>query len=173
MATKNLKPLRDYDPHETINFFTYDGATADKGTVVKIAAGAVNGQSNHLTDLSATYTNTLSQRMGLAARVTAAGSGDVPFGMMLKDVRETDEHGEKYIFNRKKAKAEGVTISGEAVEILKRGLVLYSGVWGTPAAGSKLYTAADGAISTSGTNQVGTALGANDADGFCFIHLNM
>lgn len=173
MATKNLRPLRDIDPHEKINFFTYDGATADKGTVVKISAGAVNGQSNHYTDLGATYTNTLSQRVGLAARVTAAGSGDVPFGMLLQDVRETDEHGNKYIFDRNKAKSEGTVISGEAVDILKRGLVLYSGVWGTPTAGAKLYAAAGGAISTSGTNQVGTALGTADSDGFTFIHLDM
>ena len=173
MATKNLRPFRDIDPHEKINFFTYDGATADKGTVVKIAAGAVNGQTNHYTDLSATYANTQSQRVGLAARVTAAGSGEVPFGMLLQDVRETDEHGEKYVFHRNKAKAEGVVISGEGVEVVKRGLVLYSGVWGTPTAGAKLYTAAGGAISTSGTNVVGTALGAADSDGFTLIHLDM
>lgn len=173
MATKNIKPYRNIADSETLRMFTYDGASADKGTVVKIATGWKNTDTQVKETIGASYTNVRNLRVALTARVTAAGSGDVPLGMLLRDVRETDEHGEKYIFNREKAKREGVVISGEAVPIVTRGEVLYSGAWGTPTAGDTLYTAADGAISTSGTNTIGKALGGVDTDGFVLIKLDM
>lgn len=173
MASKNIKPLRDYSSHETLNMFTYDGAPAEKGTIVKIATGWKNTDSQIRTTIGASYTNTRNLRVALTARVTAAGSGDAPLGMILRDVKNTDEHGEQYIFDREKAKREGVVISGESVPVLTRGEILYSGVWGTPTAGATLYTAAGGMISTSGTNAVGKALGATDTDGFTLIKLEL
>lgn len=175
MPNQNLKPYRDYDPHEVITNFAYDGSSADKGLVVKVTG---NGWKNTDTDMQynavgASYTNTQSLRMSIPARVTAAGSGDVPLGMLLTSVSDTDNHGDRYLRNRAKQKANDVALSGEAVEVLKRGLVLYSGVWGTPTAGQKLYTAAGGAISTSGTNVIGTALGTKDSDNFVLINLQM
>ena len=52
---------------------------------------------------------------------------DVPLGMLLYDVREDDENGEKLIFNPRKAAENDYVISGQAVPILTRGIVLYSG----------------------------------------------
>lgn len=173
MANQYLKPFRDIDPHDVIGLFAYDGSDADKGLIVKIGTGWKNTDSPTYANVSTTYTNTVAQRNSIVARVTAAGSGDVPLGMLLNDVKETDEHGDKYIWNRSKAKAKDISLSGEAVNVATKGLVLYSGVWGTPTAGSTLYTAAGGAISTSGTNVVGKALGAADTDGYVLIKLDM
>lgn len=175
MANQYLKPFRDVDPRNVIGLFAYDGSDADKGLVVKVTGSGWKNTDKELqrAAVGASYGNTNSERLSIPARVTVAGSGDVPLGILLNDVKETDENGEKYIFNQAKKKAKDISLSGEAVNILTKGEILYSGVWGTPTAGQKLYTAAGGAVSTSGTNVIGTALGAKDTDNFVLINLDM
>jgi len=137
----NLRPFRDYSEHEVLNLFTYSGAAESssviltKGAAVKLAAeGFTTGPSSNsaykavdfLGDVGAAFPLSNSQRFGVRPKVTLATSGEV-LGLTLMDVRELDENGEKLIFNPRKAAEMNVVISGQAVPVLTRGIVLYSG----------------------------------------------
>jgi hypothetical protein len=137
-----LRPFRDYSEHEVLNLFTYSGAAESsaviltRGAAVKLSAeGFTTGPSNtgtykvidFLGDVGGTsFPFSNSQRFGVRPKVTLATSGDV-LGLTLLDVRELDENGEKLIFNPRKAAEMNVVISGQAVPVLTRGVVLYSG----------------------------------------------
>jgi hypothetical protein len=171
-----LKPFRDYSEHEVINLFGFEGATANKGTFVKPLVGWTDeDELQFLGAVGASYTNTVSERYGVKARVVATTSGDLPIGMLLYDVRETDENGEQYKFNPRKAAENNITISGQACPILKRGIVNYSGLAGTPSLGGSVYSAANGELSVTGTatHVVGRALGLKDSKGFVLIEVNL
>jgi hypothetical protein len=137
----NLRPFRDYSEHEVLNFFAYSGAAENssviqtKGAAVKLSAegftvGPTSSSANQPIDLlgnvGATFPLSQSQRFGVRPKVTLATSGDV-LGLTLLDVRELDENGEKLIFNPRKAAEMNVVISGQAVPVLTRGTILYSG----------------------------------------------
>ena len=136
-----LKPFRDYSEHEVLNLFAFSGTAesaavmATRGAAVKISAeGFTTGPSNSsanqptdfLGDVGSSFPLSNSQRFGVRPKVTLATSGDV-LGLTLMDVRELDENGEKLIFNPRKAAEMNVVISGQAVPVLTRGVVLYSG----------------------------------------------
>lgn len=136
-----LRPFRDYSEHEVLNLFAYSGAAENssviltKGAAVKLSAegftvGPTSSSANQPTELlgpvGATFPLSQSQRFGVRPKVTLATSGDV-LGFTLLDVRELDENGEKLIFNPRKAAEMNVVVSGQAVPVLTRGIVLYSG----------------------------------------------
>jgi hypothetical protein len=161
MAT--LRPFRDYDEKDVINLFAWSGTIpATRGTVVKINRGYTVSDTNPimLGGIAASYRNTVSQRWGAYANVVAAGAGEAALGILLKDVRETDENGELLKFNPIKAAEMDVVLSGQAVPICTKGIFLYSG--GTASAlltgvtaMSPLYVGAGGELTltpTSGVN---------------------
>ena len=136
-----LRPFRDYSEHEVLNLFAFSGAAesaavmATRGAAVKISAegfttGPTSSSANQPTDflgnVGAAFPLSNSQRFGVRPKVTLADSGNV-LGLTLMDVRELDENGEKLIFNPRKAAEMNVVISGQAVPVLTRGVVLYSG----------------------------------------------
>ncbi len=188
-----LRPFRDYDEHDVINLFTLDGATlpANKGTVVQVPTGGVGWKNSDSSDTlqgigmlggaGADYANTVSQRYGVTAKVQVCGSGQRPLGMTLLDMRETDENGEKLLYNPRKAAEMGVVISGQAVPVLTRGIVLYSGATLTtadPAPGDWVYAAANGELSNvvqahSSPVRVGTVLGKKDDNNHVLLKLEL
>jgi hypothetical protein len=173
----NIRPFRDYDEHEVINLFGFSGTyPTTKGTFVKLAVGwNADQELRMMGPVGASYPHAVSERYGVSAWVTTTASGDAPVGMLLRDCREVDENGEQLKFHPSKADAIGAVISGQAVPILKRGMVLYSGIQGTVAAGTSLYTWTDGTLSTTGaaTHFVGKALGPKDTLGFALINLSL
>ena len=134
----DLRPFRQYSEHDVVNLYTYSGDSSlvRKGLVVKIMGDgfAPDTTSNgydinaRLGDVGATYNNVVSQRYGATPKVGAAASGDRALGLTLMDIRETDENGEKLIFNPRKAAEMNVVVSGQAIPILTKGIVMYSGV---------------------------------------------
>jgi len=136
-----LRPFRDYSEHEVLNLFAFSGTAesaavmATRGAAVRISAegfttgpssSSANQPTDFLGDVGAAFPLSNSQRFGVRPKVTLATSGDV-IGLTLMDVRELDENGEKLIFNPRKAAEMNVVISGQAVPVLTRGVVLYSG----------------------------------------------
>ena len=136
-----LRPFRDYSEHEVLNLFAFSGAAesaavmATRGLAVKLSAegfttGPTSSSANQpidfLGDVGAAFPLSFSPRFGVRPKVTLATSGDV-LGLTLMDVRELDENGEKLIFNPRKAAEMNVVISGQAVPVLTRGVVYYSG----------------------------------------------
>ena len=173
----NLRPFRDYDEHDVVNLFSYSGTLpVNKGTIVKIVG---NGWKNTdeielLGSPGNAFGNTVAERYGVAAKVADAASGDTAFGMLLYDVKETDENGEKLIFNPRKAAEMNVAISGQAVPVLTKGVVLYSGVAGSPTAGGAAYWNGSEVSSVDGGgSQIGTFLGAKDDDNNVLLKINL
>lgn len=145
-----LRPYRDYSEHDVVNLFAFDGAQnadgviATAGTVVKVAGNgfqpvadkSLGGGTGFLgtipVDLGGTLSipglsNVVSNRYVLTAKVEAANSGSAPLGITLMSTQELDENGEKLVFNPRKAAEKGVVISGQAVPVLTRGIIVYSG----------------------------------------------
>jgi hypothetical protein len=184
MAT-NLRPFRDYDEHDVVNLFAFSGSYPQtKGNIVTIMGNGWKN-SDEPFDMAgapgAGYSNTVSQRYGLNAYVRQCASGETPLGMTLYDVRETDENGEKLIYNPRKAVEMGCVISGQAVPVLTRGTVLYSGTTLaalTVAAGDSLYATDNGELTNSHDStwthvKVGKALGAKDDSNHVLIRLEL
>jgi hypothetical protein len=172
------KPYAQADEkYDIINNFGYDG-TANRGTFVKISTGwTLKDETNaQLGDVGNDFSNVVSELYGVTPRVTAAGTGDDAIGMLYYDVKETDENGMPLKFTNRKAAAINAVRSGQAVPILTRGIVAYSGINGTPAAGGAAYVSGDGeitAVSHTGAVRVGTFLGAKDADGYAVLKVNI
>jgi hypothetical protein len=168
----NLKAFRQYDEHDVINLFSPSGADTpvplNKGTVVALTGdGWLNGASADLDMIGspgAAFTNTVAQRYGVKAHVAVCNDDNTPLGITLYDLKEVDENGEKLVFNPRKAAELQAVVSGQAVPIATRGVFLYNGVGGTPAAGGTAYVGDGGAIHATGTKAVGKFLGVKDAD---------
>ena len=187
----NIKPFRDIDEHDVRNgFYTWSGAIpTTKGTLVKVFSGySIDAELlDDLGNAGAAYNNTVSQRVGLTTSVCpVAGSGDNVYGMLLYDVRELDEHGLPLKWNTEKQTQMQCTISGQSVVLLKRGLILYSGVNGGAApvvgvtAGAPAYAAANGCIGTTGSSDpynpakvVGQFAGIPNSQGWTLVDLDI
>ena len=197
-TTCDLRPFRDYDEHNVINLFAYSGSLpVKKGTFVKIVPSTeghegwkATDELQFLGDVGANVTNTVSDRYGVNAKITDAVNTDEDnaLGMLLYDVKETDENGEKLIYNPRKAAEMQAVVSGQAVPVLTKGIVLYSGNLtsggaNSVTAGAKIYADAlyEGELSASATEstgsaaqiQVGTALGSVDDNGFILLKIDL
>ena len=157
MAT--LRPFRQYSENDVVNLFAFDGSDVNAGAIVKLSTGAdkdwkVDWEFDTVS-VNNSYPNTTSDRYAVTARVELAGSGDAPFGMLLHGVKEYDENGEKLIWHPRKAHEMQVSLSGQAVPVLTRGIVLVNGIETTAnpngvavGPGVKLYANDNGAIMT-------------------------
>ena len=187
----NLRPFRQYSENDVINLFAFSGAqenaaagiVATKGVAVKVAVGW-NNQSGYnpvelLGDVGASYQNVVSQRYGVSPKIQIAASGDAVLGLTLMDVRELDENGEKLIFNPRKAAEMGVVVSGQAVPVLTKGLVTYSGATQGVAAGNIAFVSgtagelAGAASLPAATTKVGKWLSANDSAGIALLKIEL
>ena len=201
-----LRPYRDYSEHDVVNLFAFDGAQdangviATAGTVVKVAGNGfqpitdstVGGGTGFLgtipVDLGGTLSipglsNVVSNRYVLTAKVQAANSGSAPLGITLMSTQELDENGEKLVFNPRKAAEKGVVISGQAVPVLTRGVIVYSGteISNTASVGDgvfisnlnagELSTVNSTANGATPTNKVGTLL-SKPVQNIALIKLN-
>jgi hypothetical protein len=153
-----LRPFRQISENDVVNLFAFDGVDADRGAIVKLdASDAKAWKTDNVMgteSINNNYNNTVSDRYAVSARVGLCGSGEVPFGMLMYDVKEFDENGEKLIWHPRKAHEMQVSLSGQAVPVLTRGIVLINGVdvasHNTVAVlpGVKVYAGADGSIVT-------------------------
>ena len=178
----NLKPYRDYDEHDVINgLFALDATSANKGALVKIkSSGWVNGTDFRDVPLT-TQANVYSARRVLCSEISLTSSGDNAtniLGVLLRDVRDENFLGVNYLYDPiRKAEAEAV-LSGEAVPILTKGLILVKGFSGTAgpnsgAVAADAGTAGDWKVTSSMTNSIGKFLGAADADGYALFKLEL
>ncbi len=191
-----LKPFRQYDEHDVINLFTFDGATGtdgillDAGRMVKVQTGwkADDDQVDLASDIGFDPSkNVLSQSWSLTAKVELAAGGaatEAVVGMTLVAMRDEDENGEKLVYNPRKAAEMGVVVPGQSIPLLTRGLVIYrttksgaSWLTDTIAAGDDIYVEGSGLLTkdhnTNSRPRVGVALGGKDANGFVLIKLEL
>ena len=177
-----FKPFNQVDEYDVINLFAYTGSfPVNKGTFVKPAGSGwmPSLDIEMMGSVGASYGNTVSQRYGTAAKVgPVTSSGDKTIGMLLYDGRETDENGEKLIFNPRKQAEMEVFVSGNTAPIVAKGTFLYSGIVGTVIPGDFAYLANDGSISVTGggtttATKVGQFLGGKNAEGFALVKIDV
>ena len=180
-----LAPFRQVSEYDVINLFAHATAVdLARGTLVKPSVGWKNTDEPvaEAGGPGAAYANTVSNRYATTAKVATAGTGDAPLGMTLYDIKETDENGEKLIFNPRKAAEMQVVLSGQTVPIVTRGMFLYSGATlaaQTPAVNTRLYCGANGELTTGFAGaplvnqvRVAIALGAKDTNDNVLIYLD-
>jgi hypothetical protein len=183
----DLRPLHSISEHDIINgVFTYSGSLpVKKGTFVKVVGSGWRtheSETDFLGSVGASYGNILSQRFGVKAKVAIASTGDVAIGMLMNDVREVDEHGNKLVFDPEKTAEMQAVLSGQAVPIITRGVFLYSGVAEAVTAGATAYVSG-GQLTPTNVNvgtgtvefhgsRVGTFLGAKDDNGWVLVKIN-
>lgn len=183
----DIKPLRQYGEHDVINLYAFGGTIStvagskvSKGTIVKVQGDGwknTDEPQDMIGSVGASYNGTVSQRYGVNAKVTLCASGETPLGMMLHSVAEVDENGELLKFNPRKAAQMEVSVSGQAVPILTKGIVLYKGALtdGAVAGNVAVYATADGELTTTAAShvKVGKTLGAKDTDGYVLLKIEL
>lgn len=160
--TQSLKPFRQHAETDVINLFTLqdddgdivasyadlkaDGAKMTKGILVSVKGNGWKNTDDPVNKTGigtpgASYTNTTSFRYGATAAVEPYKSGEEPIGITLWDVAEVDENGEKLIYHPRKAAEMQAVVSGQAVPVLTKGIILYSGLMSAdpPSAGDPVY----------------------------------
>jgi len=182
-----LLPFRQVHENDVVNLFAVDTSTATRGLIVQMdtSNGWKLGDDLGTTSINNSYNNTVSDRYNVKARVKACVSGvanATPFGMLMYDVAETDENGEKLIYHPRKAHEMQVSVSGQAVPVLTKGVVLVKIPTAdlrsiTPNAGTHVYAHDAGALvlhSSPPTDMVriGTCLGPTGANGELLLKLD-
>ena len=183
-----LRPNINFSQHEVIPFYSVDAATVNKGTFVKSSSNGVVFEDSAYTwaggftnagDVGANYPGVISNRYRVTAQCSVAGTGDANkvLGVLLYDVRETDENGDRLVNNPAKARELQCVVSGQANSILSRGHVLYYAT-GAAVAGDRAYIDGNGEINvnadlTHNAVAVGKFLGAQNADGYALIKLEL
>lgn len=177
----SIRPFRDIDEHNVFALASWSGSLpALKGQLVQLSSGWDSDQElQESGPVGATYGNTVSLRYGVAPKIGAVtSSGQKVLGMLLWDIKEYDENGEKLIFNRTKQHQMQCAISGQAVPVAKRGTFLVSGVQGTPAPLQPAYLHTDGGLVavpaglTVTATRVGTFLGPKDSKGWVLVDID-
>jgi hypothetical protein len=187
----DIRPLRDLSEHDVFNgFYRFDGILPQqKGIFVTIgnSGWSPEAELGDLTTAGASYDKVVSQRVGLTTDVRACtATGDNALGVLLYDVRETDENDIPLRFDPAKQARMQCNISGQSCVIAQRGKFLYSGVNGSNVpvvgvtVGAPAYLAADGGISTSGSHldptactKVGKFLGIPNAQGWVLVDIQL
>jgi hypothetical protein len=109
--------------------FSLDVNSGEAGTLVKVAAGNLSlDPVSYVTRNTANggwaaYSHATSRYPEVPLKVTAATAIDTGniLGVMLRDVRETDENGEKLLFYPEKREEMQCVLSGQAVPVCNRG----------------------------------------------------
>jgi len=180
----NLKPFRDYSEHEVVNFFSLNSASGDKGSAVSLvpttgtktaAAWDVNS-SLSISNGSFSFRSANPRKIRLS---TVADTSSQVLGVMVYDVREFDENGQKLIFQPGYKRAEMcVVTSGESVPVVSRGILEIAGFSGVAGAGVGAYVGLGGDIAASATSSglgplVGKFLSTSGADGYALIKISL
>jgi hypothetical protein len=118
--------------------------------------------------------------------VEAAGSGDSALGILLRDVRDTDENGEKLRFYPQKKEELQCVLSGESVPVATKGIFTFMDDAFTgsvvPAVGTDVYGHAGGKLGVAGGTAVkvgqvlatGTrAAGDTHAGDYAIVNINL
>jgi hypothetical protein len=133
-----LLPFRQYDENDVVNIFALEtgisvGSTTgtsqgDNGVFVKVSDGNFNqdtityGTNSYLGKTDYPFvggdmypTNPLT--------ITGAENGDLPLGVTLLQTAETDENGEKLLYNVQKKEELQAVLPGQSVPVLTKGII--------------------------------------------------
>ena len=157
-----LLPNRSINEKDVINGYSFDSNSGEAGTFVKVSAGNLNLDPVEYGDFGP-FANSLgnakSQYPYVPQKVSTAGASDAGLivGMLLRDVREVDENGEKLLYYPQKKQDLQCVLSGEAVPVASRGVVEIN-VRGL--AGGVCPNVGDAAVVVAGGKVTGVAYGS-------------
>tara|TARA_R110000772_G_scaffold121821_1_gene228070 strand:- start:113 stop:691 length:579 start_codon:yes stop_codon:yes gene_type:complete len=186
----NLLPFRQYDDNDVINMFAMEGTDKAAGTLVKVSAANLNDDLIDLIDGGSAFLtsqgNAYSPLSVNPLRVDSAGSGDAALGILLRDVRDTDENGEKLRFYPEKKEELQCVLSGESVPVATKGVfTLMQGAFTgsiVPAVGVDIYGHAGGKLGVAGGTAVkvgqvlatgSRAAGDTHAGAYAIVNINI
>ena len=189
-----LLPNRSINEKDVINNYSFDSNSGEAGTFVKVSAGNLTLDPVEYGDFGPfanSLGNATSQYPFVPQKVSTAGTGDagLVLGMLLRDVREFDENGERLLYYPQKREELQCVLSGEAVPVLTKGVLTFTqtaftnaGLGGAhrPAVGDWIVPSVDGAFTGIKTADkqaytnykvgvvlaTGTRVSAQDADAF-------
>jgi len=164
-----LLPYRSINETDVINGYSFDSNSGEAGTFVKVSAGNLTldpVEYGNFGPFANALGNAKSQYPFVPQKVTTAGTGDAGLiiGMILRDVREVDENGEKLLYYPQKKQDLQCVLSGEAVPVASRGVVeinvrgLAGGV--CPSVGQAAVVTADGKVTGVAFGSLTTAQSA-------------
>jgi hypothetical protein len=154
-----LLPYRSYDENDVINFYSLDAVTGEAGSVVQVSSANLTDEPVSMTTRgdSDSYNNVMGNGYSpypevnyKVSKVAGTGAAVRPLGIMLRDVRATDENGQNLIYDSVKREELQCVISGQAVPIATKGIftvnvsALAGGV--APAVNSLAVPAANGTL---------------------------
>lgn len=179
----NLLPYKNYSEYDVINLYACD-VEATKGTVVAPVTDP-NKNAIELTSSSpgAKYSNVIADQFEIFGKVTPTVSyTDKAIGILLYDVLEKDENGQKLIFNPRKAAEKNVVLPNiHAAPILTKGIILINDIdtsnhtiagGGLPLIGDTAWVGNNGRIGTDGTINIGKFLSTIDSNGYALVKIN-
>jgi len=173
----NLKPFRDIDEHEVLNYFSTVEGDVTKGTFVQIVSFDPDNHNGYGLSLPDVADGAFSSTYEVYAKVRKAngvtgGAATGVIGMTLVDVVSKNS----YVVTAADSKRYYDKIpSGQAVPLLKRGLVELMGFSGVPNVGLRGYVTFDGQLAVGNaltTPHVGTFLSTSGADGAALFQVN-
>ena len=162
-----LLPFRQYAETDVINGFAYDLSSGDAGTFVSVSANNLSDDPvKYVTRNTAAggwqgYDHVTSQYPYTTAKVTVAAAQSRAasvLGFLTRDVKETDENGNKLIFDSVKKDELQCVVSGEANPVAMKGVWTFSAgaIDGSPSVGQALVIASAGKISGVNVASLGT-----------------
>jgi hypothetical protein len=182
----NLLPFRSYSEHDVINLYSCN-TVATKGTLVRLTTPIDQNVLNlSNTSVGNNFTNTLNNNFDIIGRVEIVPAFNIVpaavLGLLLCDVREIDENGERLIFNPRKMAEMGVVLPIiHSVPILTRGIVSINdidetarsgGAGGVPQLGAAAYVGNNGRIAVNGIIKIGKFLSTKDDNGYCLVKVS-
>lgn len=135
-----LLPFRIVDEYNVINFYslTVEGPAGLFVTPTAFDPDETEGYGGE--DVGSAASGTYSKRYAVLNKIAPSASGDNKYsvlGVTLRTTTEKDENGNRLIYNPQKAEEMGVSILGQSVPVLTRGvLTLQKAAYtGTPEVG--------------------------------------
>jgi hypothetical protein len=174
----NLKPFRDINEHEVITLFSTVEGDVSKGTFLQLVSFNPDNHNGFTTQIPSPSVpvGAFSANYEVFAKVQMAQNSSGVLGLSLVDVVSKNPNvwtvaDQRRYFDK--------IPSGQAVPILKRGLVELAGYSGVAYPGAKGYVIATGqiavaapALSGSQLLNVGTFLSTSGADGYAVLQVN-
>jgi hypothetical protein len=180
MPQTRLNPFRSYSEESVINLYSLDDATGEAGALVKVSNGNFTADPvQYLT--SPDWTSPLGHARSRfpvtpykVTKVSGTGEAGV-LGLLLRDVRRTDENGENLLYYPQKKAELQCVYTGETVPIATEGIFELNnkafaggvcpgvGMIAVPAAGGRITGVA---LASASTEQKDASVGKIIGTGF-------
>ena len=189
-----LKPFRQYADNDVVIFYSLNANSGDAGSVVTLSSFDLSDEDSYTTINWSPHAGTYVPTYQTNAKVALSGASgtltrkEQVLGIMLQDVRTVDKNRLPLEQFRRRAQELDTAISGEAIAVLTRGIVLTNKWVATgsalnPGSGVIVATgngdnsfAGSGLLAVQNTGVeylIGKTLSSADSDGYVLIAVTL